>query len=273
MRIDGPVVVAVDGAPGSERTLRWGVAAALRRGARLVVAHVAVPPVAWSWGGAPAVPPDDEGVLAELRAVCGQIARAHPGLHVQGVLLHGPTVPALTSYAADAQLLVAGTRDGRRAGRGVGRALSWRARCPVALVRARAAGDDEPAADLRPGPVVVGVDGTAASWLAAGLAAREALRDGRALHVLHAWRPGSDDAARQAAAELASDLAVTYPALVVRALLVEADPVDALVEQSRTAGLVVVGARRWWVTRGGVVGRRVAHRAGCPVLVVRDGLG
>ena len=231
MRVDGPVVVALDGTPGSERTLRWGVAAALRRGARLVVAHVVVPPATWSWAGAPAVPSDEDAVLEELRSVCRAVARAHPALQVEGVLLRGPTVPALTAYAADAQLLVAGTRDGRRSGLGVGRALSWRARCPVALVRAPVA----PAAPVTSpvtGPIVVGVDGTPASWLAAGLAAREALRDGRPLHVLHAWRTGADDAARDAAADLAADLAGTYPALVVRAVLVQGDPVDALVEQS-----------------------------------------
>ncbi|MCR6690041.1 universal stress protein [Cellulomonas sp.] len=263
MRIDGPVVVAVDGTDRSAATLRWAAGAAVRRETRLVVAHVVSPPVGpWMWAGVPAVPVDEESLLRELRAACTAVAEAHPGLRVEGVLLHGPTVPTLTRFSADAQLLVAGTRHDGAAVLTIGTALSWRARCPVALVRGGVRAPE--------GPVVVGVDGTPGSWLAAGLAAREARRLGRALHVLHACRPGEDDEGRSIALDVAADLAQTYPDLEVRTLLADGDPVPCLVAASRTAGLLVVGAHRWRRTRGRLVGRRVAPRAACPVLVVRD---
>ena len=260
MRADGPVVVALDGSERSAQTLQWGVDAAVTRRARLVVAHVVAPSVGpWTWAGAMAVPADVDAITAELRAVCRQVAEAHPDLEVAGVLLQGSTVPALAAYSQDAQLLVTGTRPAQPP-LAVSTALSSRARCPVALVRGAGAAH---------GAVVVGVDESPDSWFAAGLAAREALRRSVPLHVLHA-RHGRDDVqGRAMALDVAADLAETYPSITVRTILAEADPVSALVEASRTAGLVVVGARhRHWRRR--LVGRRVARLADCPVLVVRD---
>ncbi len=262
MRTDGPVVVALDGSDRSAQTLRWGVDAAVKRRARLVVAHVVAPAVGpWTWAGAPAVPPDTDAVSDDLRAVCHSVAQAHPDLEVAAVLLQGSTVPALAEYSRDAQLLVAGTRsDQTAASLTISTALSWRARCPVALVR------DERSTD---GAVVVGVDASPDSWFAAGLAAREAVRRCVPLHVLHARRNGHDTQGRETALDVAADLAETYPGLDVRTILTDGDPVRALVEASRTAGLVVVGSRRLRGRRH-LVGRRVARLASCPVLVVRD---
>lgn len=264
MRTDGPVVVALDGSDRSAHTLRWGVDAAVNRRARLVVAHVVAPAIGpWTWAGAPAVPPDVESVGDDLRAVCHSVAKAHPDLEVAAVLLQGSTVPALAEYSRDAQLLVAGTSDQSSASLTISTALSWRARCPVALVRGE---------QRSGGAVVVGVDEKPDSWFAAGLAAREAVRRGTALHVLHARRSPHEDAGRDTALDVAADLALTYPSLDVRSVLVDGDPVQALVEESRTAGLVVVGARRLRGHRR-LVGRRVARLAHCPVLVVRDDVG
>jgi len=261
MRIDGPVVVAVDGTGHSSGTLRWGVEAAVQRRARLVVAHVAAPTVGpWTWAGAPAAPSDDEALVRELRELCTRVARSHPELDVTAVLLRGSTVPALAEYARDAQLLVTGRRGSPTVPLTVGTALSWQARCPVALVDH----DERPTS----GPVVVGVDATPGSWFAAGLAAREAVRRGAPLHVLHAQRSAQDTQGRTTALDLAADLARTYPELEVRTFLTEGDPVQALVRASRSAGLLVVGARAHGWRR--IVGRRVARLSACPVLVVRD---
>jgi len=268
MRIDGPVVVALDGSEHSAQTLRWGAQAAARRGAALVVAHVATVPVGpWTWSGAAPVPPDEDALADELRDACRTVVHSHPELTVSAVILRGATVPALTELSRDAQLLVTGARADRGPVLTVSAALSWRARCPVALVRPRAQcapGGDDPG-----GPVVVGVDDSPESWLAAGLAAREAGRRGVPLHVLHAAAAATSPADRLAALDLATDLADTYPALTVRTVLVDDDPVSALVAASRTAGLLVVGARRLRLSRR-LVGRRVARLASCPVLVVRD---
>ncbi len=261
MRTDGPVVVALDGSDRSAATLRWGVDAAVTRRARLVVAHVVAPTVGpWTWAGAPAVAPDVASAADDLRVVCREVSRAHPDLDVAAVLLQGSTVPTLTEYSRDAQLLVAGTSTDQSPALTVSTALSWRARCPVALVRG----------DLgRSGAVVVGGDETPGSWFAAGLAAREALRRSAPLHVLHARRAGHGTDGRATALDVAADLAETYPSITVRTILADGDPVRALVDASRAAGLVVVGARRLRGRRH-LVGRRVARLAACPVLVVRD---
>ena len=260
MRADGPVVVALDGSERSAQTLRWGVDAAVTRRARLVVAHVVAPSVGpWTWAGGMAVTPDVEAISGDLRAVCRDVAHAHPDLEVAAVLLQRATVPALAEYSQDAQLLVTGTHSVQPS-LAVSTALSWRARCPVALVRGECS---------TRGAVVVGVDASPDSWFAAGLAAREALRRDAPLHVLHAHRDKHDVQGRATALDVAADLAETYPSITVRTILAEGDPVHALVEASRTAGLLVVGARRWrWRRR--LVGRRVARLASCPVLVVRD---
>ena len=137
-----------------------------------------------------------------------------------------------------ATLLVVGSHGHRRSTEiligGVAGQLLHSAPCSLLVAR-------PPAPDaLFPRSLVVGVDGSAPAEHARAVAERLAGRLDVPLRVLRA-----DD-----------------------------DPVDALVDAGRTAGLLVVGSRGLRGLRAlGSVSERVAHRAACSVLVVRPERG
>jgi nucleotide-binding universal stress UspA family protein len=200
-------------------------------------------------------------------------------------VLHGPEVPELRALSEEAQLLVVGARGstGRsRVGR-VSAHLAAHARCPIAVVRDVV---DDPTA-----PVVVGVDGSPSSMVAAQLAAREAVLRDIPLVVVHA-RPtaaapyGSeglllpplstadeDDPTHLAARAVATQLREEYTGLDVRIDLVDDQPAHALVQMSHGAALVVVGSRGMGAFRGmllGSVSNEVVRDADATVMVVHD---
>ncbi|MFG1779080.1 universal stress protein [Micromonospora sp. NPDC049051] len=137
-------------------------------------------------------------------------------------------------------------------------------------------------------PVVVGVDGSPASLLAAEHAARAALLRSRPLHLVHGYLhplgygvpinpydlglPAPTEEAQKMLERTAADLAGRCPGLTVEARQVAGGPGATLVEESRRAELVVVGSRGLGGFAGlllGSVGTQVAAHAHCPVLVVR----
>jgi nucleotide-binding universal stress UspA family protein len=147
-----------------------------------------------------------------------------------------------------------------------------------------------------PGTIVVGVDGSEPSLAALRFAAEEAeLRDAR-LVAVHAWVfvppvavgepglapipatdfPGQLEAQSEAAeGELETALAGAFAAgapVEIERKLVEDDPGQALVRESASADLVVVGSRgRSGITAAllGSVSRHVVDHAVCPVVVVK----
>lgn len=141
-------------------------------------------------------------------------------------------------------------------------------------------------------PVVVGVDGSLHGERALDWAAAEAELLGAPLTVLRAY-PSGYPAARSgtpgeptvqpssaiaATAEHGCTAAVDHvrlghPELSVRGHTVAGDAADALVEASRSAALLVVGARGLGRVRGllmGSVSGKVSAKAHCPVVVVRE---
>ncbi|MEV1082881.1 universal stress protein [Streptomyces sp. NPDC050211] len=136
--------------------------------------------------------------------------------------------------------------------------------------------------------LVVGVDDTSYSWLAADWAALEAERRGCGLKIVHAVGRGVDSAygealelglterAMEAAVGVLDDararLAVGHPGVPVETEPARDDPAKALMSAAGDADLIVVGTRG----RGGFaelllgsVSRRVAAHADRPVVVVR----
>ncbi|RZT77769.1 nucleotide-binding universal stress UspA family protein [Micromonospora violae] len=137
-------------------------------------------------------------------------------------------------------------------------------------------------------PVVVGVDGSPSSLVAAEHAARAALLRSRPLLLVHGYLhplgygvpinpydvgvPVPSDEAQKMLEHTAAELTGRWPGLAVEVRQVAGGPGATLVEESRRAELVVVGSRGRGGFAGlllGSVGAQVAAHAHCPVLVVR----
>ncbi|TDC68573.1 universal stress protein [Actinomadura sp. GC306] len=273
------VVVGYDGSPASEAAVRWAAAAARLRGVPLTVAH------AWDVYGAAgplAIPVGD--LVAAAEQVVGEgadHARETAG-EVRAVIGRGGPTPVLLEAAAEAELVVVGTRGrGGFAGLVLGSTaveLASHASAPVVVVR------DRPAEETRSGgPVVVGVDGSAASLEALALAFTEADLRGADLVAVTAWPAEPEigtvpllDAGslREFAAErldrLAEPLRDKYPGVRVRTEVVTGSPREVLLGAAEDARLIVVGSRGHGGFRGlllGSVSHALLHHADAPVAV------
>jgi nucleotide-binding universal stress UspA family protein len=143
----------------------------------------------------------------------------------------------------------------------------------------------------RPGPVVVGVDGSETALAAVELGAWEAERRGVSLRLVHAYTwpspyslvgfPGQPEAyefplqaARVMVADVAERVRARRPGLDVRTAVVAGWAAGTLVDESDHAGLVVVGARGLGGFAGllvGSVSAQVSSHSRCPVVVTRGG--
>ena len=282
----GVIVVGVDGSEGATRALDWAAAEAARSGAELSVLG------AWSFGGhLGAVPaPADEArrVVQEAHA---RVAEHFPGLPVRDVVDEGTPAYVLINAGRDADLLVVGSR-GLGGFRGlllgsVGQHCLTHAACSVVVVRPRDA-------SAHPGPetashrIVVGVDGSPGAGWALRWSVDEARRTGAVLDVIassvfagltgYAVSIETDvlDAARQIARDAQDQVGSLTPDVTVLTSVSGDPPATALVEASRDADLVVVGAKGHHGFRGlllGSVSQYVARSAHCPVVVVRPPAG
>ncbi len=137
-------------------------------------------------------------------------------------------------------------------------------------------------------PVVVGVDGSPPSLVAAEQAAQAAVWRSRPLHLVHGYLhplgygvainpydvglPVPSEDGRKMLEQIAAELVDRWPGLSVEVRQVAGGPGATLVEESRRAELVVVGSRGLGGFAGlllGSVGTQVAAHGHCPVLVVR----
>jgi nucleotide-binding universal stress UspA family protein len=194
-----------------------------------------------------------EAALAEARRILGE--------DVETRFLNGfVTSTLLREIEASRPTLVAiGSHGHRRLTEiligGVAGELVHSAPCSVLLARPPAG------AHGFPGRIVVGVDGSERSALAFAAASELAQRFSVPLDpVVATGGKGPElDAVRT---------------LAPTAREIDAHPADALVDAAAGAGLLVVGSRGLHGFRAlGSVSERVAHRAPCSVLVVRDGAG
>jgi nucleotide-binding universal stress UspA family protein len=137
-------------------------------------------------------------------------------------------------------------------------------------------------------PVVVGVDGSPPSLVAAEHAAQAAVWRSRPLHLVHGYLhplgygvpinpyevgvPAASEDGRKMLEQTAAELVDRWPGLTVDVRQVAGGPGATLVEESRRAELVVVGSRGLGGFAGlllGSVGTQVAAHGHCPVLVIR----
>jgi nucleotide-binding universal stress UspA family protein len=284
-----PVVVGVDGTPGSMAAVRWGAGEALRRVRPLRLLHVyRWPP---NYGPTPiytAWPPRDpleiKRTAEELVAESARVARAaQPEVEVLAESVEGHPATELLSAGGQAAVLVLGSRElgpfGSMVLGSVGTAVASRAPCPVVVVRG-------PAGDPGTGAqVVAGIDGGETSAQVLEYAFEHASRYQAGVRAVLCWWPhvyelsgwlrdSFGQAASRAEAWLAEALAgwrQKYPDVPVSASVVQAHAVSGLVTAAAGAHLLVVGSRGRHALAGtllGSVSAGVLHHAGCPVAVL-----
>lgn len=286
-----PVVVGVDGSEGSLRAVDWAAAEAERSGLPVRLVHASL----WEHyeGVRPRLGADrpSEQVFAENLVATAEerVHRITPDVKVSTEIQPEDPVTTLLREAPEAAQLVLGPR-----GHGpiramllgsVSLAVAARAHCPVVVVRG-----DEPNRRSVHHRVVLGVGHSAGSTAAARFALREARLRGCELLAVRAWRrpayeslpyPSADGERagadqREADAYVDQVLGVVddeYSDVVVRRKLVQGTAHQALLDETASADLLVVGAKRRHLSVGlqlGRVNHTVLHHAACPVAVVPD---
>ena len=235
------VLVGIDGSEQSLAAVRAAAAEAARRDVPLHIIHafiwsslhVNVGPVAPDLPGT-GLRHQAEDLLTEAAA---EAAKTAPQIRVSTHLIDGAATPVLLEESDPATLLVLGDRGlGGFSGLIIGSVAvhaAAHARSPILVVRGA-----EPAT----GPVVVGVDGSEHSRLAIGFAFEESAQRGAELIALHVSKDLVAQGAGQTLTKALSGWHQKYPAVVVKPELVSGDPRHELVERSKNAQLMVLGA-------------------------------
>lgn len=290
--MSGLVVVGVDGSAAGFDAVAYAAGEAEARGADLRVVHALARPAHLPMD--PMLPKHVRDHFREMAdsLVDDAVRRAHKaasGVEVSAVVLAGEPLTVLQEQSRDADLAVVGHRGlGGIPGLLLGSTatgLAAHARCPVLVVR------EQPAPS---GPILLGVDGSAAGAAAVRFALDEASLRGAHVVALHAWTtwnapmpPPQDPAepyahppgalaasAERVLAEALAGLGERYPDVEVEHRVVRRPAREALIEASRTARLTVLGSRGHGGFAGlllGSVSQAVLHHAHSPVAVVRGG--
>ncbi|QNT97435.1 universal stress protein [Streptomyces griseofuscus] len=285
--MDLPVLVGVDGSEESLRAVDRAAEEAALRGAPLRLVHASL----WErYEGsliAQEVGKPAEEVMAQdiMDAAERRAHRHHPELRLTTSVLADEPSFGLVNESSTARLVVVGCR-GRNAVTelllgSVSLSVAARAHCPVIVLRGG------PERRTAPGRVVLGVADKDAGPAAVRFAAEEAALRGVPLEAVRAWRRpahsttgrpllagGPAQAQEQEAAEALEEALRDVPeGLEQHRRTAEGHARDVLVDASRDAGLLVVGARRRTGRFGLQLGRvthGVLHHAACPVAVVPE---
>lgn len=285
----GPITAGVDGTDESLAALAWAAREAVRRDTALRVVH--------AWRHHPGAAPEAADRDAQRAWVGEAVERAvtavterYPGLTVTTDVLEGHPVETLVAAAADAELLVLGSR-GHGAVVGfllgsVGRQVIAETTRPVVLVRA----GDKPSSEVAGHEIVVGQQGEPEDSAAAlRFAFETAAARGASVRVVRAWQlppvfaysPGSlkllDEAGglepfeQQALDEAVRPWRERFPDVRVVEHIEMGSAGQVLLSVAGRAQLMVVGRRAHRTAVGariGSVAHGVLHHADCPVAVV-----
>ncbi len=298
------IVVGVDGSEHSEVALKWAAREAELRGGGLDALTTVL---VWDLfnqlhaDGSRRFDPDyddtkaDAALLATLEDALGADAAASV---VRKTVIDVPA-QGLLEAAKGADLLVVGAR-GLGGFRGlllgsVSQQCLQHAPGPVAVVRSSVDADDASGTTALAGDdadgehIVVGVDGSDSSRVAAGWAVTEARLRGAALHAVHAWEvpmiygpvgigfpydtSGMETAARELLDEVV-DGAVAGAggdAVAIERIVSPGGPASSILDAAAGADLVVIGRRGLGGFQRlllGSVSEHVARHAPCPVVVM-----
>ncbi|MFF9202782.1 universal stress protein [Streptomyces sp. NPDC014986] len=284
-----PITAGVDGTGESLAALAWAAREAVRRDLPLRVVH------AWRFEAHDGVDTGDRAAQRQwVRDAADEAARTvrerHPKLAVTVDVPEGDAVDTLSGAAADAEMLVLGSRGhGRIMGflvGSVGQQVIVGAERPVVFVRA----GDRPSNEVTGHEIVVGQQGDPKDSAAAlGLAFETASRRGATVRAVRAWTlppvfsysPASlrllDEAGglepyeRKGLAAALAPWRERYPDVHVVEHVEMGSAGQVLLSVAGTAQLMVVGRRAHRTAVGariGSVAHGVLHLADCPVAVV-----
>ncbi|MFB7223540.1 universal stress protein [Streptomyces sp. NPDC056227] len=281
------VTVGVDGSPESRAAAVWGAREASLREVPLRLVHVI------DWPVSPAVPrlgreTADRWANETLAEALEDVRRRYPHLEKTTRRLSGRPAAALAVEAADADLLVLGSRGlGSLVGflvGSVGMATLVATETPVTLVRVADELGDEP---TRYGEMIVGVDIHEAPDRVLSFAFEEATRRDCALRVIHGWKVSptyrgfpfiDSDGEREAdrsVAQMLDELLLPwrqkFPSVSVTQKAFKGSASRQLVQAAADADLVVVGRHLRRSPLGvhlGPVTHAVLHHAAAPVAVI-----
>ncbi|MEV5902992.1 universal stress protein [Streptomyces sp. NBC_00015] len=287
-----PITAGVDGTDESLAALAWAAREAVRRDLELRVVH------AWRFqpnAAADVADRDDQErwVRDSVREAVATVAERHPALSVTTDVQEGSPVETLVAAAADAELLVLGSRGhgpvvGFLLG-SVGQQVIAEAARPVVLVRA----GDKPSSEVAGHEIVVGQQGEPEdSAPALRFAFETAAARGAGVRAVRAWTlppvfaysPGSlklaDDAGglepyeKKALSAALEPWRERFPDVPVVEHVEMGSAGQVLLSVSGRAQLMVVGRRAHRTAVGariGSVAHGVLHHADCPVAVVPHG--
>ena len=290
--MDLPIVVGVDGSEAGLRAVDWAADEAALRGAPLRLVYASL----WErYEGAQLA--EDLGRPAErVRAedIVDSAARRarlrRPEVKITTDVLPEEPEYALLRESRTASLLVTGTR-GRSALTeallgSVSLTVAAHAHCPMIVVRGS---HDNRALPGTHGRVVVGVAGKPTASAAVRFAFEEARRRGADVEAVRAWRCPAHDTTdhptrwyraeparlpEQQAAETLEEALRDAPAEVrLHRRTVEGHARNVLVDASRDADLLIIGAKRRQRHFGLQLGRvthGVLHHSSCPVVIVPE---
>ncbi|MEV6926633.1 universal stress protein [Dactylosporangium sp. NPDC051485] len=272
------IVVGYDGSDEARWAVEWAAAEAERTGDRLYIVdayQVAFPGAYYAAAAEQfeAVREAGEELVAEI---VERVRERGTGIDVTGVAVDAPPATTLLEFGSGGtRLLVVGNRGAGGLTNllmgSVSQQVATHAGVPVAVVRGRSAAAD--------GPVAVGVDGSASSDVALGLAFDAARARDAELVAIRAYPTPSQAALpadvvvaheRAALEESLAPWRVRYPDVKVEALVAPGRAAKVLIGVSHTARLVVVGSRGHGGFAGlllGSVGQQLMHHAECPVLI------
>lgn len=280
------VVVGVDGSAGSDLAVDWAVTEAGRKRLPLHLIHS----LTWEYplisaGTAASSQGAQEAGEKVCRSALDRALSADAGLSVTWHLSKYTPGDSLVSASRTADTVVVGAR-GLGAFRGlvlgsVSSQVAAHAHCPSVIVRDTASARS---------PVVVGVDGSAASSDAVAFAFEQAAATAVPVRIVHVWwyeyvNSGvvADDVQAEWPDLVAEERALidaaigrwrqTYPQVEVHVVSIHGHPVEILVRESQSSSLVVVGSRGRGGFRGlllGSVSQGVLHAAGCSVAIVHS---
>jgi nucleotide-binding universal stress UspA family protein len=273
------LIAATDHTPAAELAVEWAAAEAAGRRIplRLVRCRLALTSTRFDPDG-DAAEQDRQYLLRKIERDEAVIRHRHPGIEITSELLDGDPEAALVEAAHTAEALVVGTR-----GRGpvpsmllgsVSSSVAARAACPVIIVRP---------VDVAARGVVVGVTPSQNSTALLDYAFSFASAHHTSLRAVLCAHRDLETPAHDSYAHLVADQMLAavehelapwrskYPDVAAAAAVDVDHRIDALVAESASATLLVVGRRAHRstiVALLGSVSQRTLHHARCPVAVI-----